>query len=209
MNTNQNTNIKNKKSGSTCLTILIVILMTPILIYFLLVGVGGYLVKSETGRPVDAIVVLSGDEGARVEQAVEIYQSEKIKYFVFTRTDQEYTGEDKTYSQTLMRIAINLKVPSDSMLVTAGAASSTEEEANALLTLAEQRNITSYFIVTDPYHTRRTDIIFNHIFEGSGIKTYVHAVQDHWYKPTTWMFTLTGWRLTVGEFLGMFAFFRL
>ncbi len=108
-----------------------------------------------------------------------------------------------------MRIAINLKVPSDSMLVTAGAASSTEEEANALLTLAEQRNITSYFIVTDPYHTRRTDIIFNHIFEGSGIKTYVHAVQDHWYKPTTWMFKLTGWRLTVGEYLGMFAFFRL
>jgi uncharacterized SAM-binding protein YcdF (DUF218 family) len=209
MNTTQKQNRKQKKFRSACLTITFVILIAPILVYFLLVGAGSYLVKNEAPRPVDAIVVLSGDEGARVEQAVEIYQSEKIKYFVFTRTDQEYMGGDKTYSQTLMRIAINLKVPSDSMLVTAGESSSTEEEAKALLILAEQRNITSYFIVTDPYHTRRTDLIFNTIFEGSGIQTYVHAVQDHWYRPATWMFKVSGWKRTVGEYLGMFAFTRL
>lgn len=189
--------------------IVIFILIAPILVYFLLVGMGRYLIKSEASRPVDAIVVLSGDEGARVEQAVEIYQSEKIKYFVFTRTDQEDIGEDRTYSESLMRIAIDLKVPSDSMLVTNGESRSTEEEANALLTLAEQRNITSYLIITDPYHTRRTGIIFNQIFEDSGIPIYVHAVQNHWYTPITWMFKLSGWERTIGEYLGLFAFYRL
>ncbi len=209
MKPNQTVNSQNKKSGSACLTVGLILLLSPILIYFLLTWAGSYLIKNEAGRPVDAIVVLSGDEGSRVEQAVELYQSEKIKYFVFTKTDQEEIGEDKTYSQSLMRIAIDLKVPSDSMLVTAGQSTSTEEEARALLTLAEQRNIQSYLIVTDPYHTRRTDLIFNAVFADTGIRTYVHAVQDHWYQPTTWMFKLSGWKLTVGEYLGMFAFFRL
>lgn len=202
------TNHQNKKSGlgRGCLLFFIIFALVPLCAYLSLLGMGSYLVDSDSSQPADAIAVLSGEEGARVVQAVEIFKREKFRYFVFTRTDQEDIGENRTYSESLMRIAIEMNVAQDSMLVTEGEALSTVDEAKVLLLLAQKRGIQSYLVVTDPYHTRRTRVIFETVFAESGIDVAVLGVEDHWYEPDTWMFKLTGWKVTLAEYFGLIAF---
>jgi len=154
-------------------------------------------------KPVDAIVVLSGDEGDRVEEAIKWYEKGYGKYLVITKTHTEDIGEGQTYSEKLMRIAIDAGVPADSMFVTAGESSSTIEEALAVKVLAKQRNITSLLVITAPYHTRRTQMIFNREFKDSEIKVLVHPVEDSWYKPLTWYLSPQGWRQTLAEYASL------
>lgn len=201
MKTQQNTHGLAKG----CLITGLILFVLPVLGYLILVMMGSFLINSETPWKANAIAVLSGDEGDRVIEAVDLYKKNNIQYFVITKTDQEDIGEGRTYSEALMRIAIDLKVHADSMFVTEGESATTFEEAQALLTLANKRNIQSYLVVTDPYHTRRTASIFNQVFANSGIEIRVYGIKNHWYDPFTWMFKLSGWKVTLGEYFSMFV----
>jgi uncharacterized SAM-binding protein YcdF (DUF218 family) len=55
-------------------------------------------------------------------------------------------------------------------------------------------------VVTDPYHTRRTQFIFDSVFAGSDIQVMIRPVRDHWYQSSTWFFSLNGWRVTITEY---------
>lgn len=198
-----NSTQKSKPFWHGCLIFLLVMLVIFCSIWVGLIGAGAYLIVGDRVKPVDAIIVLSGDEGDRVEEAIKWYEKGYGKYFVITKTHTEDIGEGQTYSQKLMRIAIDAGVPADSMLVTAGEASSTIEEAMAVKVLANQRQITSILVITEPYHTRRTQMIFNREFKDSEIKVLVHPVEDSWYKPHTWYFSSQGWRQTLAEYASL------
>lgn len=198
-----NSTQKSKPFLQGCLIFLLVILVVFILVWVGLIGAGAYLIVGDRVKPVDAIVVLSGDEGDRVEEAIKWYEKGYGKYFVITKTHTEDIGEGQTYSEKLMRIAIDAGVPADSMFVTTGEASSTIEEAMAVKVLANQRKITSILVITAPYHTRRTQMIFNREFKDSEIKVLVHPVEDSWYKPHTWYFSSQGWRQTLAEYASL------
>jgi uncharacterized SAM-binding protein YcdF (DUF218 family) len=198
-----NSTQKSKSLLQGCLIFLLVILVVFILVWVGLISAGAYLIVGDRVKPVDAIVVLSGDEGDRVEEAIKWYEKGYGKYFVITKTHTEDIGEGQTYSEMLMRIAIDAGVPADSMFVTAGESSSTKEEAMAVKVLAKQRNITSILVVTAPYHTRRTQMVFNREFKDSEIKVLVHPVEDSWYKPLTWYLSPQGWRQTLAEYASL------
>lgn len=202
-NAASNSTQKSKPLLQGCLIFLLVILVVFILVWVGLIGAGAYLIVGDRVKPVDAIVVLSGDEGDRVEEAIKWYEKGYGKYFVITKTHTEDIGEGQTYSEKLMRIAIDAGVPADSMFVTAGESSSTIEEAMAVKVLAKQRNITSLLVITAPYHTRRTQMIFNREFKDSEIKVLVHPVEDSWYKPLTWYLSPQGWRQTLAEYASL------
>ncbi|MBW6472161.1 MAG: YdcF family protein [Anaerolineaceae bacterium] len=198
-----NSTQKSKSFLQGCLIFLLVIVVIFILVWVGLIGAGAYLIVGDRVKPVDAIVVLSGDEGERVEEAIKWYEKGYGKYFVITKTHTEDIGEGRTYSEKLMRIAIDAGVPADSMFVTAGEASTTIEEAMAVKVLANQRKITTILVITAPYHTRRTQMIFNREFKDSEIKVLVHPVEDSWYKPHTWYFSSQGWRQTLAEYASL------
>lgn len=199
-----NSNQKLKPFLQGCLILLLVILVVFILVWVGFIGAGAYLIVGDRVKPVDAIVVLSGDEGERVEEAIKWYEKGYGKYFVVTKTHTEDIGEGRTYSEMLMRIAIDAGVPADSILVTEGESSSTIEEAMAVKVVANQRNIYSILVITAPYHTRRTQIIFNREFKETEIKVLVHPVEDSWYKPLTWYLSSLGWRQTLAEYASLF-----
>lgn len=165
-----------------------------------LVGAGSFLIVKDRVKPVDAIVVLSGDEGERVNEAIKWYKKGYGNYFVITKTHTEYIGEGRTYSEKLQRLAIDSGVPADSIFITDGEASSTIEEAQAVRILANQRNINSILVVTAPYHTRRTQLIFKREFQDTEMKVFVQAVEDSWYKPINWYLRAEGWRQTFTEY---------
>jgi uncharacterized SAM-binding protein YcdF (DUF218 family) len=162
--------------------------------------IGGFLIQGDNASPADALVILSGEEGERVLEAVTWYKQNYGRYMVFTVTDSEDIGENKTYSQKLMRIAIDEGVPQDAMLLTDGEATSTVDEANAVLLLCKKRDIKSIMVITSSYHTRRTKVIFEDIFKDSEISVRVHPVEDGWYQPWNWFFTEEGWQKTIAEY---------
>jgi len=190
------------KSGIGCGLLLLFGIITLVLF---LVGVGAYLSVGDRVQPVDAIVVLSGDEGERVIEAAEWYSKGYGEYLVITKTDTEEIGEQKTYSENLLRIAIDQGVPQDSILFSEGMAGNTFEEAQAVLELVKIRNIKSILIITDTFHTRRAKMIFNRVFDGEEIEISIHAVKNSWYKPYNWFLSIDGWKQTISEFGGLFV----
>lgn len=199
---------KNRDSSKNlikgCLLLPLGLFLLGFLIWLGLVASGAFLIVGDRVKPVDAIVVLSGDDGERVIEAARWYKEGFGSYFVITVTHTEDIGEGRTYSEKLMRLAIEGGVPQDSMLFTTGEATSTIEEAKAVKLLAFQRNITSILVITAPYHTRRTEIIFDREFRDSEIKVLVHPVENSWYKPLTWYLDPQGWRQTLAEYGSLF-----
>lgn len=195
----------NKNIFKGCLGLSLTIIIGFVFSIILLIAVGAFLSVGEKVNPVDAIVVLSGDEGERVKEASEWYLKGYGKYLIITKTDNEEIGENKTYSEKMMRIAVEMGVPQDSVLFSEGEASNTIQEANAVLILAKQRNLNSILVITDPYHTRRANIIFDHVFENQEISIFIHGVKNSWYQPFTWFFSVTGWEKTISELGGLFV----
>jgi uncharacterized SAM-binding protein YcdF (DUF218 family) len=193
----------NSKITSCIQTLILFFLINFLFFIFIwvgLVGAGSYLIVKDRVKPIDAIVVLSGDEGERVKEAVKWYEKGYANNFVITKTHTEYIGEGRTYSEKLQRMAIDAGVPADSIFITDGEASTTAEEAQAVKILANQRNIHSILVITAPYHTRRARIIFNQEFKNTDMKILVHPVEDSWYKPINWYLSAQGWRQTFTEY---------
>jgi uncharacterized SAM-binding protein YcdF (DUF218 family) len=58
-------------------------------------------------------------------------------------------------------------------------------------------------VVTDPFHTQRTRMIFREVFDGSGRSVRVHPVPGHWYRSGTWFLSVAGWGNTLREYAKM------
>ncbi len=83
---------------------------------------------------------------------------------------------------------------------------STSDEAKAALELAQVQHWTELMIVTDPYHSLRTRVIFRDIFANSGITILVRPVVGHWFRSTTWFYHLEGWRFTFLEITKLISY---
>ncbi len=189
--------------------LLFIIGLTPVCFIgaVILPAIGYFLSKGDPVRKSDAIVILSGDDGARVREAAALYQAGNGTYLVITKTDDEDIGEQRTYSEKLMRIAITEGIPQDSILFTEKIAIDTIAEAKSVLQLAQTRNLNSLLVITSPYHVRRASCIYYQIFAGKNIEISVRGVQNSWYRPTTWFLSVEGWKQTTQELAGLFYLF--
>jgi uncharacterized SAM-binding protein YcdF (DUF218 family) len=69
-----------------------------------------------------------------------------------------------------------------------------------------QRKLTSCIVVTDPFHTLRTRVIFNDVLGQAGIRVIVHSVPGHWYTSRTWWQSAEGIQVTFQEYIKLFAY---
>ena len=177
--------------------------------YFLLNGLAGFLIIADPLLPTDAMVVLSGDMGRMSENAT-LFKDNFSRVLILTETDQPFTGSDapETNSTLAKRLSAQQEgIPADAILVTRAISNSTLDEARAVLALLQEKGFSSCIVVTDPFHTRRTRMIFNDVFEGSGIKVIVRPVRDHWYRSSTWWLSPQGWQATTSEYVKYIAYF--
>ena len=175
---------------------------------FILTAIGGILIIADPLRESDAIAVLSGGgDMSRMEESARLFMEKMGAWLVLTEiTPRE--GDKVTETTTLFKeIAIGEGVPNSSILVTGQAAFSTRQEAVEILNLAQKRGFQSLIVVTDPFHTFRTRLIFRSVFRDSGIDLYIRPVRNHWYKSTTWWATSQGRQATLSEYMKIIAFF--
>lgn len=162
-------------------------------------GIGGLLIVADPLKKADAAVALSGDKGERIQEAAQLYEQGYVRLLFLTNVD------DVTV-RNMESDANDLGFPYKKIFVTDAVVSNTVEEAKAVLHLAEDRKVTSIIVITDPFHTLRTRIIFHDQFRGSGISVQVRPVREHWYRSNTWWKTAEGREYTWQEYVKIFLY---
>jgi len=192
---------KRRKSGRGCAwVILLLIIFLVLSAPLILRGIGAVLIYADPLEDADSVVALSGDTGDRVTEAAWLYEHQYADYLFITYTDEPARD-------ALIRSAQLAGIPGERVIVTEMQVSNTVDEARAIKALAEERAQDSLIIITDPFHTLRTRIIFRNVFRGSGIDVQVRPVGGHWYRSTTWWRTAEGRRYTLEEYLKILLYF--
>jgi uncharacterized SAM-binding protein YcdF (DUF218 family) len=162
-------------------------------------AVGAYLVTGDPLQPADAIVLLAGGDEQRLQSAVSLYQQRLAGTFLLTETGERVGDSRVTMTEQTRLALIAAGVASDAIWVVPDPATSTFEEAGTVREALLDRKLRSAIIVTDPYHTRRTRLIYRRAFADSELQAIVRPVQGHWYRPSTWFLRPAGWQATILE----------
>lgn len=161
---------------------------------------GRLLVTADPLKHADAIVVLSGGEQDRLQEAISLYQEKYSDAIILTETGAMLEGWNTRYSSEQRLFLMDAGIPPTAIQVTGKHASSTREEAKLIRTLVSNTDAHSLIVVTDPYHTFRTKLIWDDVFKGSGIEIIIRPARGSWYKPETWWMTAGGWTNTLNEY---------
>lgn len=148
-----------------------------------LVGLGHYLAVEDPLAPADAIVAISGDQGARTVTAVELWKRGLAPLIVFAGSSED---PDSLPSAELMkRDAVRLGVPADRVL-TEPSSATTEENASRVTDLFQAHGIKRAILVTSPYHQRRAAMLFDRQVGSTGITFHNYPARDPEWDRTTW-----------------------
>jgi uncharacterized SAM-binding protein YcdF (DUF218 family) len=169
----------------------------------ILIALGSLLIIADPLEPAQVVVVLAGGLGDRVEEAVRILRERNAQRLVLTHPEPELDGESLSQRQS---DALQIGVSSQDILVTGVHGNSTYAEAVELRRFLEERGLMSALVVTDPFHSFRTRLIFRDVFRGSSVDINIRPVRGHWYRSTTWWTTPAGWQATVSEYIKLFAY---
>ena len=180
---------------------LLIALFSVLAILGILLALGGILIVSDPLKEADVVAVLGGADLERMDEAVNYYKDLDAHYFVLTDTGETIPDTGQGFIVTRRRDAINLGVAESSILITHNKVSSTWDEAEGVLEMVKDRDRNSVVVVTDPYHSLRTRIIFRRVFAGSGVTPIIRSVTGHWYKSRSWFLSGQGWRVTIMEYI--------
>jgi uncharacterized SAM-binding protein YcdF (DUF218 family) len=188
--------------------VIVIILLLPVILELFLWGLGGYLVIADPIEPSQAIAILSGgDDEARLEEAARLFSEGFAERIIVTETEDINSEDPDALNSVYVRRELELMgVSGDAVIVTEKVVSSTWGEARVIRKLLLREGIESCIVVTDPFHTRRTRIIFRDEFEPHGISLSVRPSSSHWYHSTSWWTSRAGWDTTLNEYVKLFAY---
>jgi len=186
--------------------VVITLLLVSLIGYLFLRAAGAYLIIADELTTVDTIIIMGGGDEGRMNEALELYHEKYARIIVLTETGVHIEELDYLQSFDLRIQLLNNGVPSGNILITDSEVTSTLEEAYAVKQLLERRQFSSAIIVTDPYHTKRTSIIFKDVFSEQDIKLYFRPVTPSWYNSRTWFLSPSGWKFTILEYVKLLAY---
>ncbi|HZG86183.1 YdcF family protein [Paenibacillus sp.] len=153
----------------------------------------------------DVIIVLGGEmDGERTRKGAELYKqgvAPKVMLSDGTKMSWRTTAIKEMYD-----LAVLEGVPEED-IIQENRSRSTYENALFTRELMERHGMTSAIVVTSDWHAKRSEFIFNKLFEGSGIHVNVCGTPDdrsdfnEWWKDgekqqvvlTEWAKLLTYW----------------
>ncbi|WP_413306540.1 YdcF family protein [Bacillus sp. 1P10SD] len=176
-----------------------VVLFFAILLVIFVVNAGKFLVVDEKIQKSDAIIVLSGDKGERVEKAAKLYHQGYGKYFVISGG---ITYNDVTAAQLMKNHARQLGVPEEAIILE-DRADSTYENAEFTKQIIKSYPIHSAIVVSSNFHMKRVKMIFDRDFQGSQIKLYYTGAKDPHFNEARWWSNNKSIMITITEYLKM------
>jgi len=167
-----------------------VIVVTTIILVVLthqvwLSAIGNLLVVTDPLQPADAIVPLAGGK-QRVVYASDLYHSGYATWFVVTDISLRTRSRTLPPRTQIEHTALGRGVPASQLRMTNQPASSTYQEALAIRQLTQLEGWQSLIVVTSPEHTRRSQIIFQHVFRESGVNISIQPAFNRDRLPPRW-----------------------
>jgi uncharacterized SAM-binding protein YcdF (DUF218 family) len=190
---------KAKRWGClSCSLALIVGLLAAVGLFIL---AGSILITADPLEKAEAVVLLSGGDEARMQEAIRIYDEKFADTIILTETGEDVPGYNVQYSKEQRDLLVEKGVPLGAIRITEKPVGSTRGEAKAVRNLLENdHDVHTIIVVTDSYHTFRTRLQFNDVFRGSNIKVLIRPVRGSWYRSETWFLSPRGWEATVLEY---------
>jgi uncharacterized SAM-binding protein YcdF (DUF218 family) len=159
----------------------------------LLNGVSRALVYEDPLVKVEAIVVLAGGRGSRIEAAARLYREGFGERLFFSG----FEIYPETYTSTLMKnYALKLGVPEDKIIASVPEVEvSTRGESIANLELLKKNRIKKIILVTSAFHTRRAKLVYENALSllGYDIEFLVYPAPDPFVPVEGW------WKLRTGQ----------
>ncbi|MED3561005.1 YdcF family protein [Bacillus xiapuensis] len=179
--------------------ILIIVLMVVAVCF---INAGRFLVYDDVIHKSDAIIVLSGDRGERVERAAELYQKGYAKYFVISGG---IVYHDVTMAQLMKEHAIQLGIP-EKAIIMEDRADSTYENAYFTKKVIKSYPIHSAIVISSNYHMKRVKMIFDREFKDTGLKLFYTGAKDQYFSKTRWWSNNKSIMITITEYIKMVGY---
>jgi uncharacterized SAM-binding protein YcdF (DUF218 family) len=185
----------------------VILILSVIFSEPLLNGISRALVHEDPLVKVDAIVVLAGGNGNRIEAAARLYH-EGFGRRLFFSGFRLYPG---IYTSTRMKnYALKLGVPEDKMIISIPDVEvSTRGESFANLDLLKKKQVKNFILVTSSYHTRRAKLIYENTISllEYEIKFLVYPAQDPYVPIQGWWRVRTAQKGVLFEYLKWIAYY--
>ena len=168
---------------------------------------GSFLIYQDKIAPADAILVLGGGERERVLQGINLAKNKYADWMMFTGDHLEPIFEKPTHwALEAKKLAVSRGLNKDKMIPIINS-DSTRDDALLSKEICFQKHFKSLIVVSEPYHTRRSHYVFNHVYRGTGIKIMMYPVQNSRYRRDTWWKYKAGFWDTDVEYQKMLFYF--
>ncbi|MCF8381821.1 MAG: YdcF family protein [Bacteroidales bacterium] len=196
-------------------------LTVVLLLFVLFVGscrkAGTWLVKKDKPMHSDAIVILMGSIADRVLEASDLYKIGLANKLIIVEAGMgadimlELRGVHLISNTAQTRDAlVVLGVPSDSIIILPGGATSTQMESEIIKDyLLNESGIDTLLLVSSAYHTRRASIIFMSAFRNANESIEILSSPSTYtnFKAENWWRSKDGILVVMMEYLKMCNFF--
>ena len=179
--------------------IAIVLVFTAMVVAFL--GAGRFL-ASPAQAPVraDLLVSLGGDDGARSDRVLELYQQGYAGRILLTGPEGAYSKTRVRRLNWRARYLVEEGVPEQALLYDRVSRNSWEE-AVATLRLMRSMKLDRVLVVSDPPHMRRLSWVWGKVFEGSGKRFVLVASELEDWDADLWWNTSASAQFVFGEYI--------
>jgi uncharacterized SAM-binding protein YcdF (DUF218 family) len=148
-----------------------------------LAAVGHALAVEDPLEKADAIVVISGDTGARANTAIALWKQGYAPLIVFSGAAVDPASVSS--AELMRREALRQGVPEKATLIEPASAT-TDENATEVAKLMVQRKLRSAILVTSPYHQRRAALLFTRSFGPAALTLRNYPARDPEWSPDLW-----------------------
>ncbi|MBT6297305.1 MAG: YdcF family protein [Nitrospina sp.] len=185
----------------------VILIMGIIFLEPLLRSVSRVLVHEDPLVKADAIVVLAGGNGNRIEAAARLYREGFGEKLLFSG----FRVYPETYSSSLMKkYALKLGVPEVNIITyNPDVEVSTRGESLANLELLKMNRMKKFIIVTSTYHTRRTNLIYKRAVSllEYDVEFLVYPAPDPYVPINSWWKIRTGQKQIFFEYVKSIAYY--
>lgn len=147
------------------------LLMCAIIVWAL-ISAPNWLVVDEQAHKTDIVVVLGGGGGSRFRAGLALYDSGKVSQLLLVDRNKQ----DWLHIQNALCPQCNTN--GKDVIILEGS-TNTYTDASIVAQYAHSHNINSMLVVTDPYHTRRAQLVFESQLKGSNISVTVLSSGDY------------------------------
>lgn len=143
---------------------------------------GHLLIQSDVPEKADAVVVLAGDGyGNRVTRGAELVRQGYAPVAVVSGPEGLYGANE---CDLAISFAVRQGYPESYFECVGHEATSTREEAEAIVPALRARGVKRFLLVTSNFHTRRAGSLFRRAADGMEV-TVVQA-EDRFFDPDRW-----------------------